>query len=62
MTNAADQTETAGALSARQLAPRIYARRARQLALRIQLRARYNTLYELAPRQIAATRVNGRQA
>ena len=62
MTNAADKRETAGPLGARQLAPRVYARRARQLALRMLLRAHGNVSYERAPGRVAATRVNGRQA
>ena len=54
MMNTADERQTAGPLGARQLAPRIYALRARRLALRVQPRARGDQVNELRPRQVAA--------
>ena len=54
MDSTADERQTAGPLRARQLAPRIYATRARRLALRIQLRARGDEGNELRPRRVAA--------
>lgn len=62
MTSTAEQARAVSPLGARQLAPRIYADRARRLALRIQLRAHEKTFNELAPRRVAAIRVNGQQA
>ena len=54
MDNTADERQTVGPLRARQLAPRIYATRARRLALRMQLRARGDEGNELRPRRVAA--------